>query len=95
VPDVLAPHFQLEPDGDQVDRVFVRLRRLTQRIPEIGVIVGSTTKQEGTVYDTDDDTERALDGPGRRVPLVEVALRPVRTKSRIVLVHPRDLEPVV
>jgi hypothetical protein len=95
IPEVLEPYFELEPAGSHLDRVYVRLRRLNQRIPEVGVVIGTATKLEGTVYDaTEEGDDRALDGPGRRIALCEVALPPARTRSRVVLAHPQDLQPV-
>lgn len=87
--------FVLEPVGE--GPVTVRLRRVPLPHPEVGVVIGTTHKYEGTVYESPgvslegDPPERKLGGPGRRVTLHEVALPPVRGKARIVLVHPRDL----
>lgn len=91
VPDTTAPYYETDPDGDDAGRVFVRLRRVTHPLPEVGVVIGATSKQEGTIHEAQPDEERYLTGPGRRVTLLEIALAPIRARSRIVLAHPNDI----
>lgn len=75
-----------EPDGP----VYVRLRRIVPPLPEVGVVVGYSWKEEGVVRVGRGDDSNFLTGPDRgRVPLIEVAL-PSKAKARIVLVHVDD-----
>lgn len=78
----LVPH----PNGE----VFVRLRVLPAAVPEIGVVVGTTWKEEGTVCPGRGDDDAYLIGGRGRIPLLEVAL-PSTRKARIVLAHVADL----
>lgn len=78
-----------EADGD----VLTRLRRIPLDVPEIGIVIGVTRRQEGT--QRGDNDEAHLAGPGRTVVLYEVALPPTSSpKARITLAHEVDLEPI-
>lgn len=81
-----GPRFLLEPDLN--GSAVVRYRRLTPPGPQLGIVVGSSWRWEGTL------TASAMRGPKRSVTLYEVALQPPQraTKSLIALVHPRDLQ---
>lgn len=80
--------------------VLVRLRRVIYRVPEIGIVIGRTRRQEGRIlggkaHGEVDGEPAQLAGPGRTVNLVELALQPQgSTKARIVLAHQYDLQPV-
>lgn len=85
----VSDRFALEPEPD--GSVYVRLRRIVPAVPELGIVVGYTTKEEGTVRLGRGDDPAFLSGPGRgRVALLEVAL-PSTTRARVVLVHVNDL----
>ncbi len=85
----VSERFVLEPEID--GQVLVRLRRILPSVPELGVVVGCTWKEEGVVRPGRGDDPAFLSGPGRgRVPLLEVAL-PSTAKARIALVHVNDL----
>lgn len=85
--------FELEPDLDE--RVYVRLRRLPQPVPEVGLVVGYTWKEEGVIRPGRGDDTATLTGPARgRIALLEVAM-PSSAKARIVLVHEDDARVLV
>lgn len=71
-------------------KVLARVRRLPLEQPEIGMIIGFTSRHEGVIATVDGAT--ALYPPNRMVPLLEVALPPATPagKARIVLVHRHD-----
>lgn len=98
VPEAWSPPpagFDPSPTPEAGD-VFVRLRRLIFRVPEIGIVIGpSIRRQEGRILaSTRPNEDAALVGPGRTLNLVEVALPPSSGRARIVIAHPRDLAPV-
>jgi hypothetical protein len=85
----VADNFELEPALN--DDVVVRLRRLPAAVPEVGVVVGFTWKEEGVVRGGRADDPAFLSGPGRgRINLIEVAL-PSTARARVVLAHVDDL----
>lgn len=85
----VSERFEMEPELD--GRVYVRLRRIVPTVPELGVVVGYTTKEEGIVRPARGDDLAFLAGPGRgKVPLLEVAL-PSKAKARIAIVHAADV----
>lgn len=89
--DPAPPRFHPNPGLDAGD-VIVRLRRIVNRVPAIGIVVGpSVRRQEGRILRGDDGEDASLVGPGRTLNLVEVALPPTSGRAHIVLVHPRDL----
>lgn len=71
-------------------KVLARVRRLPLENPEVGVIIGFTSRQEGVIATVAGATQ--LYPPNRMVPLLEVALPPATTvgKARIVLAHRFD-----
>lgn len=74
-------------------KAVVRVRRLV-RIPQVGMVVGCTWKQEGVIRPGGDGEAANLTGPGRRVVLCEVAL-PTEGKARIILARAEDLRVLV
>lgn len=87
--------FVLEPELSEVP--YQRLRRVVYERPELGIVVGSTYRAEGTIvpgYESGPgEMEPAyLGAPKRKVRLLEVALQVAPTaKARFVLAHPSDL----
>jgi hypothetical protein len=84
------PSFEVSPPADGV---HVRLRRLLYSVEKVGVIVGHSKRQEGTVRQSgDDDGKHHLGGPGRTILVYEVALDPGSSRrAQLVLAHDRDV----
>lgn len=75
-------------DPDPARTTAVRIRRLLGDASVQGVVVGSTYRQEGYLI------EGQLLPPSRTIRVLEVALAVPSGRARIVLVHPRDAQPV-
>lgn len=88
--------FHLEPALST--RAHIRLRRIILTPAELGVVVGFTRREEGTVVEgiagADGEPEPSyLDGPGRKIALYEIALS-TASKAKLALVHPADVAPL-
>lgn len=66
----------------------VRVRRILAERPSRGIIVGSTRRVEGQL------TGGSLAAPNRTIRVLEVALRVPSGRARLVLAHPKDVQPV-
>lgn len=78
--------YPLDPDPARI--TAVRIRRMQGDASVLGVVVGSTYRQEGYLIDS------RLVPPARTIPVLEVALAVRSGRARIALVHPRDAQPV-
>lgn len=83
--------FKVEPSPN--GSVLARLRRLEWPTHEVGLVIGHVNRWEGRIVAV--DGRNSLEGPHRRVQLLEVSLRPAKTsKARIVLAHRHDVWPL-
>lgn len=79
--------YRLDPpraDGESP----VRVRRLLREKPTRAVVIGITDRVEGTLI------AGTLRAPGRTIRVLELALHVPSGRAKVILAHPRDVQPV-